>query len=212
VILASCGTRIVSTQKDGWTHSLDAATGVRNWSYPPAPAGIPFAPGDGTIHGDTRYMRGGAGWGDVYVTGNGGLNLVSTGVTGGYRRLHAFNVCASPATPANLLRWLVDIPGVAGAYSVGNISVTGGLFYVGTNTGHLMVIADPSVVPAVGLRCANPDVPNASCIAAGYVCVPQPAIIKDIALSGAMVYTEPALADGRVFVSTDGGHIYMLSP
>jgi outer membrane protein assembly factor BamB len=210
---SSCGAVIVSTMKDGWTHALNAGTAVpgpssRRWSFPPAT--IPFSAADGTVHGDSRYMRSGAAWDDVYVTMNGGLNLTTAGVTPGYRRLHAFNVCAAPT---DRLRWLVDVPGTSGAtYSLGNPTITNGVVYIGTDLGHLVAIADPSVAPAVGWRCANPDVSNADCVAMGYVCVPQPAILADIQLDGRMVYTEPALARGRVYVSTEAGKVYMLSP
>lgn len=213
VMSSSCGSVIISTMKDGWTHALDdgsAAPGApsRRWSFPPA--AIPFTPGDGTFHGDTRYMRGGAVWGDVYITMNGGLNLTVSGPTGGYKRLHAFNVCSAEA---DRLRWLIDVPNASGAtYSLGHPTVTNGIVYIGTDLGHLIVIADPSLVPPAGFRCSNPDISNASCVASGYKLVPQPAVLKDIPLTGRMVYTEPALANGRVYVATEGNNVYMLSP
>ncbi len=208
VMKATCGTLAISTQKDGWTHALNAATGSRLWSFPPAT--IPFSPADGTIHGDTRYMRGGAAWGDVYIAMNGGLNLTTTGATGGYRRLHAFNTCAAES---DRLRWLIDVPGTSGAtYSLGHPTVTRGIVYVGTDLGHLVAIADPSVHPPAGFRCNNPDVPSAACVALGYALVPQPAVLADVTLTGRMVYTEPVLAKGRVYVATESGYVYMLSP
>ena len=204
----SCGEVAISTMKDGWTHALDAGPGTRRWSFPPH--AIPFTPGDGTTHGDTRYMRGGAAWGDVYVAMNGGLNLTISGVTGGYKRLHAFNVCA--AEP-DRLRWLIDVPNASGAtYSLGNPTITNGIVYVGTDTGHLVAIADPSLVPPAAFRCSNPDVSNALCIIMGYKFVPQPAVLANIALSGSMVYNEPAIANGRIYVATGGNNVYMLSP
>lgn len=213
IMSTSCGTVVISTMKDGWTHALDDGPAVpgppsRRWSFPPAT--IPFTPGDGTSHGDTRYMRGGAAWGDVYIAMNGGLNLTISGVTGGYKRLHAFNVCAAEA---DRLRWLIDVPNASGAtYSLGHPTITNGIVYVGTDMGHLVAIADPSLVPPAGFRCSNPDVPNAICVASGYKFVPQPAVLKDIPLSGRMVYNEPALANGRVYVATEGNNVYMLSP
>jgi outer membrane protein assembly factor BamB len=212
-MLASCSQIAISTQKDGWTHALDSATGTRLWSFPPAT--IPFTPGDGTFHGDSRYMRGGAAWGDVYIAMNGGLNLTTSGVTGGYHRLHAFNVCAAPA---NRLRWLIDVPNsTPGAtYGLGNPTVTRGIVYVGTDQGHLVAIADPSVAPAVGNRCSNPDVSSANCVIMGYTLVPQPKVLANVTLSGSMVYNEPALANGKVYVATGGfggpGYVYMLAP
>jgi hypothetical protein len=81
----SCGEVVIPTMKDGWTHALDDGPPVpgppsRRWSYPSAT--IPFTPADGTSHDDTRYMRGGAAWGDVYVAMNGGLNLTTSGMHG----------------------------------------------------------------------------------------------------------------------------------
>ncbi len=217
IMSTSCGKVVISTMKDGWTHALDDGPTVpgppsRRWTFPPAT--IPFTPGDGTTHGDTRYMRGGAAWGDVYIAMNGGLNLTVSGVLGGYRRLHAFNVCAAEA---DRLRWLIDVPGTSPPnpfqrYYLGHPTVTNGIVYVGTDLGHLVVIADPSLVPAAGFRCSNPDVTNANCIASGYKFVPQPAVLKDIPLSGRMVYNEPALANGRVYIATEGNNVYMLSP
>lgn len=210
IMFASCGSRVVSTMKDGWTHALDDA-GARQWTYPPAT--IPFTMGDGTAHMDTRYMRSGAAWGDVYITMNGGMN-VTTNVTAGYKRLHAFNVCSAAA---DRVRWLIDVPGASGnTYSLGPPTVTRGIVYVGTDLGHVVAIADPSLVPPAGYRCINPDVTTASCVASGYTLVPQPAVLADVTVTGSMVYTEPALANGKVYVSTGGfgnvGYVYMLSP
>jgi outer membrane protein assembly factor BamB len=216
VVFGSCGTLVASTQKDGWTHTLRADTGARLWSYPPPPAGIPFTTTDGTAHGDTRYSKGVANWGDVLITQNGGYDLITThSATAGYGRLSAFNACASPATPANLLRWMLDVPGAvpdAYGYTMSSPTVTGGLVYVGTSSGHLLVIADPSVSPGVGFRCVNPAISNGSCVVAGYFLVQQPAILKDITLTGSMTRSEPIIAGGRVYVSTDAGKVYMLSP
>jgi outer membrane protein assembly factor BamB len=209
---ASCGGIVISTMKDGWTHALNAGDGVpgpasRRWSFPPAT--IPFTAADGTVHGDSRYMRSGAAWDDVYVTMNGGLNL-NTNISAGYRRLYAFNVCAGPG---DLLRWFIDVPGTSGfTYSLGSPTINNGIVYIGTDQGHLVAIADPSVHPGVGWRCSNPDVTSANCVAMGYAFVPQPAVLADVQLDGRMVYTEPALARGKVYVSTEGGKVYMLSP
>jgi hypothetical protein len=51
-----------------------------------------------------------------------------------------------------------------------------------------------------------------------YNLVWQPKILKNIPLRGSMAYTEPVLANGKVYVSTDataleeGGYVYMLQP
>jgi outer membrane protein assembly factor BamB len=217
---ASCGGMIVGTQKDGWTHAVNVApaggTASKRWSFPPHTT--PFVVGDGTAHGDTRYMRSGAVWNNVYITLNGGLNLTSSGVTGGLRRLHAFNVCAADA---DRLRWLLDVPsttpcapGDTYCYRVGQPVVTRGMVYIGTDRGHVLAIADPSIWPEAGWRCSNPDVPLATCVNSGYASVPQPAVLADVALpdGGRIVYSEPALARGRLYVATEAGHVYMLKP
>jgi outer membrane protein assembly factor BamB len=141
---------------------------------------------------------------------NGGRNLVATGVTGGYKRLHAFNVCAAQA---DRVRWIVDVPGASGqTYSLGHSTVTHGIVYIGTDQGHLVAIADPSKFPPTGWRCVNPDVATANCVGAGYTLVPDPAVLANVTLSGSMVYNEPVLADGKAFVATGIGKVYMLSP
>jgi len=217
---ASCSAMIVATQKDGWTHAVNVApsggSASKRWTFPPHTT--PFTASDGTVHGDTRYMRSGAVWRDVYITLNGGLNLTSTGASGGLRRLHALNVCASDA---DRVRWLLDVPntsvcpaGSGQCYLVGQPVVTRGMVYVGTHQGHVLAIADPSIWPAAGWRCSNPDVTAANCVASGYSFVPEPAVLANVALpdAGRIVYGEPALARGKLYVATEAGHVYMLSP
>jgi len=210
VMLASCGTLIASTMKDGWTHAVNAGDGTlglpsAQWVFPPAT--IPFTPGDGTTHGDIRYLRPGAAWGDVYITMTGGLN-VTTNVTSGYRRLHALNACASSV---DRIRWMIDVPGASGTYALGPPTVSRGMVFVGTSSGRLVVIADPSIWPGAGWRCSNPDVLNANCLASGFTFVPEPSVLANIQLDG-QILTEPALANGRVYVATNAGKLYMLEP
>jgi hypothetical protein len=252
IMAADCGLTIISTQKDGWTHAINAADGKRQWSFPPHKIpfvpDVPGMPGDGTAHGDDGYMRSGAVWGNVYVAMNGGLNLTTSGVTGGYHRLHAFNVCEPES---NRLRWLIDVPGTSpdcsrGRYCLGNPTVTGGIVYVGTDRGHLVAIADPTVAPAAGWRCENPSVKSMDCAAKGYRLTRQPAILADVSLpvslsglacasscvppcdtscsfANSLVYAEPVLANGKVYISTEvrdccgdgksvAGYVYMLQP
>ena len=206
VMSTSCGSLAVSTMKDGWTHAIDANSGSRKWTFPQAT--IPFSSGDGTVHGDTDYRRAAAAWGDVFITSTGGLT-VSSDLSAGFRRLHALNVCASET---DRIRWIVDVPTATGAWTLGPPTVTRGIVYVGTSNQHLIAIADPSVSPAAGWRCSNVNVMTANCVASGYTLVPQPAILADITLSGSMLYTEPVIADGRLFVATGAGNVYMLRP
>lgn len=214
IMSTSCGLMIVSTQKDGWTHAVKADDGKRLWSFPEA--SIPFRCGDGTKHADTRYMRSGAVWGDVYVVMNGGENL-TTSPTDGYTRLHALNVCEPDATKR--LRWMIDVPRTSGnVYSLGNPTITDGIVYVGTDLGALLAIADPATLSKSDpiRRCENPDVPTELCLDVGYDLTEVPKILAIVALTGSMVHTEPALANGRVYVATGGrdepGYIYMLKP
>jgi outer membrane protein assembly factor BamB len=224
VMLTSCDTLIASTMKDGWTYAVRAGTGSAGppsvrWQFPPT--GFPFTPGDGTAHGDTRYLRPGAAWGDVFITMTGGLN-VTTNVGAGLRRLHALNAC----TPnAQRVRWIIDVPGACPGtlpngqdYCLGPPTVSRGVVFVGTTSGRLVVIADPSISPPVGHRCSNPDIPNSLCALIGALfpssmvrLVPEPAVLADVLLTGAIL-TEPALARGRVYVATSAGNLYMLEP
>jgi outer membrane protein assembly factor BamB len=223
VMSASCGTLVASTMKDGWTYAVNAGGGspgppsVR-WQFPPT--GLPFTPGDGTVHGDTRYLRPGAAWGDVFITMAGGLN-VTTNIGAGLRRLHALNACAPNS---HRVRWIADVPGSCTGtptgqdYCLGPPTVSRGMVFVGTTTGQLVVIADPSLAPAVGFRCSDPDVPNGICALIGALVpgsmlrlVPEPAVLAQVTLSGAIL-TEPVLVRGRVYVATSAGNLYMLEP
>jgi outer membrane protein assembly factor BamB len=223
VLSATCGTLVASTMKDGWTYAIEAGNGspgppsVR-WQFPPT--GFPFTPGDGTVHSDTRYLRPGAAWGDVFITMAGGLNL-TTNVGAGLRRLHALNACAPNS---HRVRWIVDVPGSCTGtpsgqdYCLGPPSLSRGMVFVGTTAGQLVVIADPSIAAPAGFRCSNPDVPNGICATIGALVpgsmlrlVPEPAVLAQVALSGAIL-TEPVLARGRVYVATSAGNLYMLQP
>lgn len=214
---ASCGTVVVSTQKDGWTWAVDETSGTSSasvrWAFPPGPwSAGGFHPPDGTVHGDTDYKRPGAFWGDVFVGTVGGYDT-TTDLSGGYTRLHGLNVCASDKFR---VRWVKDMPGTAGGftYPLGPPTVAGGMFFAGTSGGHVVAVADPSIHPALGLRCEDPDIASASCIAAGRRLVPDP-WIKDLALPGGVndgIFGEPAIVDGRIYVATWGGNVYMLQP
>jgi outer membrane protein assembly factor BamB len=212
----SCGTLAASVQKDGWTYALDASSGSCSWQFPPtAGPGCKFAPGGAHIHGDTDYKRPGAAWGDVLIINTGGEALVSDGVGAGYARLHALNACAPDEV--HRVRWLADIPETSGSgYSLGAPTVSGGVVYITTDQGHVLALADPTIVPPAGYRCSDIDFPAmATCTAAGYAWVPIPKMLADVPLDGssaAGLRNEAAIAGGRLFVSTVGGHVYMLSP
>jgi outer membrane protein assembly factor BamB len=219
VAFASCGERIVSVQKDGWAYALGAGTTTPsapavNWQFPPT--GYPFNGPDMGVHGDFHYKRAPAIWNDVAILTAGGESRMNDGPASGYGKLHAINICAT--SEAGRVRWLLDVPhNGGGGYSLGAPTVTGGIAYVGTDMGHVIAIADPSVNPSVGTRCSNVDyTTSAACAAAHFVLVPIPAVLADVAVpdnsSLVGLRNEPALAGGRVFVSSGGGHVYMLSP
>lgn len=224
VMLASCGALVVSAQKDGWTWALNTGDGTPGpasvkWAFPNGPwTASGFHPGDGTSHGDTRYLRPGAAWGDVYIVMTGGLGVVSD-INEGYKHLYALNACGSES---DRIRWIKDVPGSShGAYSLAIPTVTKGIVFIGTDQGHLVAIGDPTIVPPDGYRCTNPAVTTANCIANGYTLVPDPHVIADINLGAGQIHTEAALTAnpwntsgtrGEVYVSTDGGQVFMLAP
>jgi len=213
VLSASCGTMVVAPMKDGYTHALQigphfpagdpAALGLslRRWSFPPAT--VPFASGD---HGDTRYIRSAAAWKDVVIAVTGGRDL-AVNSTLGLNRLYALNGCASDF---ERVRWWLQFQGFAQP-NIGSPSVTRGIVYVGTSTDTLYVIADPDVAPATGSQCDFPGVAAADCASNGFRLTPIPAILARIKLSGG-IRTTPALARGRVYVTTDAGFLHALAP
>jgi outer membrane protein assembly factor BamB len=218
---ADCGPAIISTQKDGWTWAVHAgnatpgAPGVM-WAFPPGSWSTGgFHSGDGTSHSDTDYKRPGATWGNVYIGVMGGWDTV-TNLSAGYVRVHALNVCTNDT---QRVRWLKDIanadPSYNGTYPLGPPTVTvDGMIFVATNRGHIVAIADPTLHPALGNRCEDPAIPNNQCVAHGRRLVPDP-WIHDIALPGGVsdgIFGEPAIANGRIYVATVGGHVYMLQP
>jgi outer membrane protein assembly factor BamB len=158
IMLASCGVLAVSTQKDGWTWAVNAGDGTPappsvKWAFPPGPwSATGFHPGDGTSHSDTRYLRPGAAWDDVYISQTGGWPVTSDAYEG-FKHLYALNACASET---DRIRWIKDVPSSSGfEYSLGPPTVSHGVIFVGTDLGHLVAIGDPSIVPADGWRCAK---------------------------------------------------------
>jgi outer membrane protein assembly factor BamB len=214
IMSTSCGELVASVQKDGWSYAVNAGTGTPgapsvHWQFPPT--GF-----TAYTHGDTDYKRPGAAWNDVFIVTTGGESLVHDGVTAGYGKLQALNACAT--TEKTRVRWIAEVPNSSnGGYSLGAPTVTGGIVFIGTDKGHLVVLGDPSVVPRAGLRCSNIDyTTSASCIAAGFAIVPIPKVLANVAMPDggniAGLRNEAALAKGRAFVATSGGHVYMLEP
>ncbi len=210
-----CGARVVSTMKDGWAYAVRPGDGTPGaapveWQFPQNT--IPFSSGDGTVHGDTRYLRPGAAWESVFITTSGG-ERVTAEVTEGYTRLHGLNICAGRT---DRVRWILDVPNTAAAgdsrYRLGAPTVTKGIIFVTTSEGHLIVFADQSAYYPAGFRCSNWNVSNADCVANGFQLVAQPTILANITLDGSQTLTEPALAGNRVYVATGSGNLFMLEP
>jgi len=221
LMATSCGPVVASTMKDGWSYAVRAAAGAGTtadvlWQFPPT--GFPFTMGDGTAHGDSRYLVPGAAWNGVFVTMDGGEQLVDSTMFG-FNRLHALNVCAGRR---DRVRWIADVPGASPSdYQLGPPSVTRGIVYVGTAQGHLVAIADPSVWPSIGSRCSNPAVSNADCLAHGFRLIPLPKVLLDLPVGAGMIRNEPVLAGNRVFVAVSGapfagaamvGRVFMIEP
>jgi outer membrane protein assembly factor BamB len=225
LIAARCGHTVASTQKDGWSYSVDAGRNLRGvpkvrWQFPPT--GIPFRSG---THGDTKYIFPGAAWNDTFITTMGGLAVETGEFMSGMTRLYGLDVCANSSDP---VRWIADIPGTTSGhdYQLGPPTVTRGIVFIGTRQGHLVVLADPSIWPADGSVCSVPEVKNENCLENGFKLVPRPKRLAEINLNELdaddAILGEPALADGRVFVATRSavkpgsresiGRVYMLEP
>jgi len=213
LMATSCGDLVASTMKDGWAYAVEAGSGTPGaasvrWQFPPT--GFPFAPGDGTVHGDSRYLVPGAAWEDVFITMTGG-EIVNTDVDWGFSRLHALEACGGNA---GRVRWIADVPGTTAgsAYQLGPPTVTRGIVFVGTAQTHLVAIADPTVWPSSVSRCSHPDVTVGDCVANGFQLVPQPTILLDLDIGSGGIRGEPVLAGDRVFVATTADTLYMLEP
>jgi len=205
---AACGHTAASTEKDGWSYATRTAKGNLAWQFPPT--GVPFPPGD-MRHGDTRYIRTGAGWNDTYVSMDGGYDVEAGQAYFGFTQLHALDVCSPSGQP---VRWVANIPDTTplSEYQLGPPTITRGVVYVGTAGGHLVVLADPLVYPSANTICSNPEVSTAACVSAGYEIVTQPLQMNDVDLKAGSIQTEPVLAQGRIYVSTDDGKVVMLQP
>ncbi len=236
VMSTSCGELIASVQKDGWSYAVDATSGACRWQFPPDPQLHPtpsctwtgysrFDPNDpkeNGMHGGEGYKAPGAAWNDVFVVRTAGENLMPDTLAAGYLELHALNACAK--TEKDRVRWIAaNIANSAGCANLdggcenalGAPTVTGGIVFIGTYDGQLVVLGDPSIVPGIGYQCSNIDYTTpSSCMAAGYALVPIPKMLANVRIPDggdiAHFRSEAALAKGRVFVATGGGHVYML--
>ncbi len=216
LVAATCGNVSVSTMKDGWSYGANLGPPLSfRWQYPFV--AFPFPTSDRNDHGDIRYHRAGAAWNDLYFTMTGGEDIVDVAneleTFAGYQRLHALNVCSGGAS------WIADLTPFTftvtdrHSWALGPPTVTHGIVFVGTNRGFLVAIADPSVWPAMGSRCTESHFTGADCIANGYAIVPQPAILRSMDLgAGRIVRTEPAIANGNVYVATEGGRLFRIAP
>jgi len=213
-IPTGCGPRVASTMKDGWSYSVVSGGGALGWQFPPT--GQPFTAADGTVHGDSRYLMPGAGWESVFITMMGGENVATATIDDqapireGFSRLHGLNLCGQ-----NRVRWLFDVPGVAAGseYQVGPPTVSRGIVYVGTSQSRLVAFADPSVYPSTSYVCSWLGVSPADCVANGFQLVPQPKLLLNLDLAGGgLVRNEPVLANGRIYVATATGRVFMIAP
>jgi outer membrane protein assembly factor BamB len=219
LMATSCGVVSASTMKDGFAYAGNFSPLLTfRWQYPNVAYPFPSM-GDPLSHGDIRYHRAGAAWNDTYASMSGGQQLLDPSDPirsfHGYRLLHSYNVCASEA---GRVRWIAHLENFTNAVSsthdwgLGPPSVTNGIYYVGTNRGFLVALADPSVWPAQAAQCTLPTLSTADCAAAGYYNVPNPTVLKSIDLGGLVVRGEPALAHGSVYVANNQKQLFRIAP
>lgn len=219
LMAASCGSLALSTQKDGWAYAANLGGPLSfRWQFPDT--AFPFPASDPNPHGDVRYHRAGAVWNEVYVAMMGGEDVATPGSDAdtyrGYQYLHALNACAPPGSR---VRWIADLapftePVIdAHGWGLGPPTVTGGIFFVGTNRGFLVALADPSVWPAQGSRCTMTGLSGNDCLAAGFQLVPVPTVLRSLDLgAGMLTRTEPAIARDSLYVASEGGRLMRIAP
>ncbi|MGH6850337.1 MAG: PQQ-binding-like beta-propeller repeat protein, partial [Methylocella sp.] len=229
----SCGELIASVQKDGWSYAVNPATKSCSWQFPPDPARADpssacswtgyskFDPNGEHKHGAEGYRQPGAAWKDQFVVVTAGEDLVDDDLSVGYQQLHALNACE--ASENKRVGWIAFVPPRdfltndphGSSFALSAPTVTDGIVFIGTDGGHLVVFGDPSVASPAGTSCSNTDF-NASNCPAPYVLVQVPRMLADIAMPDggniAYFHKEAALAKGKVFVASGGGHVYMLEP
>lgn len=230
----SCGKFAVSVMKDGWSYAVNAQSGSCFWQFPDmGNQGCKFPSNDKHHHGGNGFRVPGAAWGDVLVIATGGYALPASASADAPEllgRLHALNVCTASANRRDKpsVRWLLSpVPNTSitrtvakgkgpGDDEVGAPTVLNGLIYVATDLGHVMVFADPSVVPSAGQACDNTNFDVADCFKNGGALVPSPAMLVDVSLpdggNASRFRKEVVLSEGMALISTTAGHVYALAP
>jgi outer membrane protein assembly factor BamB len=228
VMSTSCGELIASVQKDGWSYAVNASDGSLRWQFPPTIQTDGEQSFLNDVHGNDDYKRPGAAWNDVLIINTGGEantddspcpKTPSGGRTAcrGYSKLHALNACAT--NEQDRVRWIADLSAYStgGIYSISAPTVTGGIVYVGTDKGQLVVLGDPQFAPQTyGQVCSNIDYPVSVCparYAAVYSLNPLKVVQMPDMGNIAGLRKEAAIAarNGRIYVSTQAGHVYMLA-
>jgi len=225
----SCGNLLVSVMKDGWSYAVDAGTGNCEWQFPDmGNPGCKFPANDNHYHGGAGFRVPGATWNDVFVVSTGGYAVPADGpaALSTVANLYALDVCQNDYDSADPhVRWLLspvpntnaDINQTPMQHSVGAPTIINGLIYVATDLGHVMVFADPAVVPTSTRICENTDYSITGCLLTGEELVPVPTLLADLSLCGnacnaARFRKEVVLAEGFAFIGTSDGHFFALAP
>jgi hypothetical protein len=250
VMNTSCGELIASVMKDGWSYAIDANSGSCAWQFPDMKYTPPctFSSTNTLYHGSEGFRTPGAAWGNYFIVATGGYALPTNSPTSQFTEgiLHSLQVC-QPGTDGNepLVSWIYDFAAntpsavcsnpsdcntnpmnTPGEDAMGAPTVLGGLIYVPTNQGHVVVLADPTVVAPAGQTCNNTA--DADCSKAPDAPVPIPKTIVDLPLcipsagcDAAHFRKEVVLAESYAFgslcvgscdpTSTSWGLIYALT-
>lgn len=226
---ASCGNLLVSVMKDGWSYAVDADTGSCFWQFPDmGNPGCKFPANDNHYHGGLGFRVPGGTWNDVLVIATGGYAVPADGpdAPNTVGNLYALDVCENDFDTADPhVRWLLNpVPNTTVSVnqaltqdSVSAPTIVNGLIYLSTDLGHVMVFADPTIIPSSIRICENADYSIVGCLMTGEELVPVPTLIADVSLCGnacnaARFRKEVVLAEGLAVVSTLDGHLYALAP
>jgi hypothetical protein len=226
VMNTDCGDIIASVMKDGWSYAVDRAHGSCLWQFPDlGNPGCVFPATDTHEHANPGFYAPGAAWGNVLIIGTGGYTLLRgnlSGKVGIYSWLHALDVCATSARGTKpRVRWIANVPGSSSQVgALGAPTITFGIVYIGTDQGHVIALADPSVAGNDEYVCDEPDLVSSGfglqdvCGAAGGVAVPVPRVLVDVVLddhgNAARLRKEVVIAEGMALISTSRGHLYAL--